>query len=95
MAPRGRPPAGHTFNAEKGKWINDETDQPLDPRLHAALIKSKRRDSQRQIYWERGGRQRRLDRYVRKLKPNAQQMTFVEMARAAFEAQTSADSATI
>lgn len=93
MAPRGRPPAGHTFNAEKGVWINDETDQPLDPRLHAALIKSKRRDSQRQIYWERGGRQQRLDRYVRK-RPKAQQLTLDELARAALEAKTSADSAT-
>ena len=91
MAPRGRPPTGHTFDAEMGAWMNDETGQPLDPRLHAALVECKKRACQRRLYWERGGRQRRLSRYVRK-RPKAKQLTLVEMARASLEAQTSAGS---
>ena len=94
MAPRGRPPAGHTFNAEKDVWINDETGQQFDPRLHAALVDSKKRACQRRLYWERGGRQQRLDRYTRKRKPKAKQLILVEFARPSLEAQDPVESAT-
>ena len=73
-------------------WINDETGKPLDPRLHAALVECKKRDCQRRLYWERGGRDQRLARYVRKRKPKAQQLTLMELARASLEAQASAES---
>ncbi len=92
MAPRGRPPAGYTFSVESGMWINDATGQPFDPRLHAALVDSKKRACQRRLYWDRGGRQQRLDRYVRKRKPKAKQSTLVELACPSLEAQTSAGS---
>ena len=80
---------------ERGTWINDETGQPFDPRLHAALVDSKKRACLRRLYWQRGGRQQRLGRYTRKRRSKAKQLTLVELVRPSLEeAQTSDDSVT-
>ena len=74
MAPRGRPPANHEFDASEG-WVHKETRARLDAEAHAALVLAKKSACLRAYYWERGGRQKRLARYVRKRKPKPVQLT--------------------
>ena len=75
MAPRGRPPAEHVFDAESGGWIHKQTRRPFDAEAHAARVHAKKVACLRDIYWERGGRQKRLARYVRKRAPKHSQQT--------------------
>ena len=73
MAPRGRPPAEHAF--VHGVWLHKTTGEPLDPEAHAERVRAKKIACMRSLYWERGGRQKRLARYVRKRKPKPAQAT--------------------
>lgn len=84
MAPRGRPPAEHVFDAGKGGWVHKETRRPLDGEAHAERMRAKKVACLRALYWERGGRQKRMARYVRKRasKPPQQTLDFA-LARAA------------
>jgi len=72
-APRGRPPCDHKYEA--GAWVHIVTRQPFDPIAHAHATRMKKRTCMRKNYWERGGRERRLTRYVRKSQPNQPQLT--------------------
>ena len=76
MAPRGRPPAEHVFDADEGGWVHKDTRHPFDAEEHAARVHAKKVACLRAIYWERGGRQKRLARYVRKRasKPSQQKL---------------------
>ena len=84
MAPRGRPPAEHVFDAGEGGWVHKETRRPLDGEAHAERMRAKKVACLRALYWERGGRQKRMARYVRKRasKPPQQTLDFA-LARAA------------
>ena len=73
MAPPGRPSAGHTF--VEGAWVHTEMGEPLDEAAHAAWVRAKKLACMRAAYWHRGGRQKRLNRYVRKCGPNNKQLT--------------------
>ena len=73
MAPVGRPLAHHKFI--DGIWVHVSTGEPYDRRTHAALLKARKRDCMQRAYWECGGRQKRLDRYVRKRRPKDTQLT--------------------
>ena len=75
MAPRGRPPTDHEFDAVKGGWVHKETRRPFDAEAHAALVHAKKLACLRELYWERGGRQKRLARYVRKRTSKHSQQT--------------------
>ena len=75
MAPRGRPPADHVFDAIEGVWVHNETRRPLDPKAHAVRVRAKKIACLRALYWERGGRQKRLLRYVRKRTSKPSQLT--------------------
>jgi len=50
--------------------VHTITGQPLDPSTHAYETQVKKRTCMRKGYWERGGRERRLTRYVRKRRRN-------------------------
>ena len=78
MAPRGRPPAEHVF--ADGQWLHVETGQPFDEKTHAALKRDKKRACRQAAYWERGGRQKRLERYERKREKRAMQLTLWDVA---------------
>ena len=75
MAPRGRPPADHVFDAIERAWVHNETRRPLDPKAHAVRVRAKKIACLRALYWERGGRQKRLLRYVRKRTSKPSQLT--------------------
>ena len=75
MAPRGRPPTDHEFDAVEGGWVHKETRRPFDAEAHAARVRAKKVACLRELYWERGGRQKRLARYVRKRKSKHSQQT--------------------
>ena len=75
MAPRGRPPAEHVFDADEGGWVHRETRGLFDAEAHAERVRAKKVSSLRALYWERGGRQKRLARYVRKRKSKHSQQT--------------------
>ena len=75
MAPCGRPPAEHVFDAESGGWVHKQTRRPFDAEAHAARVHAKKVACLRDIYWERGGRQKRLARYVRKRASKHSQQT--------------------
>ena len=83
MAPAGkrsgRPPLLHEFVG--GTWVHQSTGEPYNRRTHEALVRERKRVCMRRAYWERGGRQKRLDRYVRKRGPKARQSTLVELER--------------
>ncbi|MBP61110.1 MAG: hypothetical protein CMJ62_06240 [Planctomycetaceae bacterium] len=67
-APRGRPPCDHKY--KDGAWVHIVTGQPFDPIAHAHAGRMKKRTCMRKHYWDRGGRERRLTRYVRKSQRN-------------------------
>ena len=73
MAPVGRPPVGHKF--VDGGWVHEATGAPYDAQKRAAAAHARKLACLRKLYWERGGRQKRLDRYVRKRKPKLAQLT--------------------
>ena len=75
MAPRGRPPADHVFDAIERAWVHNETRRALDPKAHAVRVRAKKIACLRALYWERGGRQKRLLRYVRKRMSKPSQLT--------------------
>ena len=75
--PVGRPPLLHEFVS--GVWVHQSTGEPYNRRTHVALVRERKRVCMRRAYWEHGGRQKRLDRYVRKRKPKAKQLTLVEL----------------
>ena len=75
MAPRGRPPTDHEFDAVEGAWVHKETRRPFDAEAHAEWVRAKKVACLRELYWERGGRQKRLARYVRKRRSKHWQQT--------------------
>ena len=75
MAPRGRPPAEHVFDADEGGWVHRETRRLFDAEAHAERVRAKKVACLRKLYWERGGRQKRLARYVRKRTSKHSQQT--------------------
>ena len=75
MAPRGRPPAEHVFDADEGGWVHRETRRLFDAEAHAERVRAKKVACLRELYWERGGRQKRLARYVRKRTTKHSQQT--------------------
>ncbi len=76
MAPRGRPPAEHAF--VHGVWLHKKTGEPSDPVAHAERVRAKKIACMRALYWRKGGRARRLQRYVRKRPPKPKQLTLFE-----------------
>ena len=47
-------------------------------RTHEALLRERKRACMRCAYWGRGGRQKRLDRYVKKKPRRSRQLTLLE-----------------
>ena len=78
MAPVGRPPAEHTF--VYGMWVHERTGEPYNAETHGALVRDKKLACLRALYWERGGRTKRLNRYVKKRRPKAKQLTLENAA---------------
>ena len=75
MVPRGRPPAEHVFDADEGGWVHRETRRLFNADAHAEQVRAKKVACLRELYWERGGRQKRLARYVRKRTSKHSQQT--------------------
>ena len=67
--PRGPPPAGYEYSS--GTWVHVYSGQRYDAVQHAQHVRLKKLQCMRLHYWERGGRERRLARYMkrRRLKP--------------------------
>ena len=73
MAPRGRPPFGYAWVEGVG-WRHSITGESFDPNAHRETIRARKRDCERQRYWNdlKGVRERRLQRFaesVRRKKP--------------------------
>ena len=68
---RGRPPAGYKY--EDGIFKN-AGGEAFGAGAHAILVNEKKKLRNRLYYWERGGREQRLMRYVKRKKPKARQL---------------------
>ena len=76
VAPRGRPPAGYQYVA--GMYVHLETGNPFDPGRHEVLVHAKKLACLKAHYWQRGGRSKRLQRYVKKRGWRQKQLTLAE-----------------
>jgi len=76
VAPRGRPPAGYQYVA--GMYVHLETGNPFDIGRHAVLVHAKKLACLKAHYWQRGGRSKRLQRYVEKRGWRQKQLTLAE-----------------
>ena len=76
-APRGRPPFGYRYVL--GEWRHMETGDPFDSQLHVAGVRARKQACVNLSYWAKGGRDRRLARYIKKRKPVARQITLPEL----------------
>ena len=76
MAPRGRPPAGYQYVA--GMYVDLGTGDPFDRERHAVLVHAKKLACLKAHYWQRGGRSKRLQKYVRKCGWKQKQLTLAE-----------------
>ena len=73
--PRGRPPADHVWDEVRCGWAHVVTGEVFDAEAHVLLVRAKKHNCMQRLYWERGGRRRRLARYTKKHKPKAKQLT--------------------
>ena len=76
MAPRGRPPAGYQYVA--GMYVDLETGAPFDRGRHAVWVHARKLACLKAHYWQRGGRPKRLQRYVKKRGGMQKQLTLRE-----------------
>ena len=76
MAPPGRPPVNHTF--VDGAWVHIAGGR-YDANAHANFLRERKRNCTKRWYWERGGRDQRLRKYVRK-RHKVKQMTLFDPA---------------
>ena len=56
-----------------------ETGDPSDSQLHVAGVRARKQACVNLSYWAKGGRDRRLARYIKKRKPVARQITLPEL----------------
>ena len=59
--------------------MHSESGAPFDPDLHATLVHAKKLACLKTHYWERGGRAKRLRKYVKKRVRRHKQLTLVEV----------------
>ena len=76
MAPPGRPLVNHTF--VDGAWVHIAGGR-YDANAHANFLRERKRNCTKRWYWERGGRDQRLRKYVRK-RHKVKQMTLFDPA---------------
>ena len=75
--PRGRPPADHVWDDVRGGWAHAVTGEDFDAEAHSHLVRAKKHGCMQTLYWEKGGRTRRLARYTKKRKPTGRQLTLM------------------
>ena len=63
--------------------MHRDTGEDFTAAAHALLIRAKKVECMQRLYWERGGRTRRLARYTKKRAPKPKQLTLYDATVAA------------
>jgi len=79
--PTGRPIKQHVWHDGRG-WVHHDTGVDFDAVSHAQQVRAAKLECMHRLYWERGGRARRLARYTKKRKPKPIQLTLCDPVHA-------------